>query len=88
MNSIDVHEGRAPMTLERTIRALAGTLVLAGLILSRLVDPWWLLLTAFVGVNLLQSAFTRFCPAEAIMRRLGWFCGCSNERPARPAGGR
>jgi hypothetical protein len=61
------------MTLERAIRALAGTLALTGLILSRVFSPWWLLLTAFVGANLLQSAFTRFCPAEIIMRRLNLF---------------
>lgn len=61
------------MTIERAIRALAGTLILAGVILSRVSSPWWMLLTVFVGANLLQSAFTRFCPAELIMRRLGWF---------------
>ena len=59
------------MTIERAIRVLAGTLVLAGVILSRAFSPWWLRLTLFVGANLLQSAFTKFCPAELIMRRLG-----------------
>lgn len=71
------------MTLENAVRALAGTLVLAGLILSRVVNPWWVLLTAFVGVNLLQSAFTRFCPAEIILRRLGWSGACAGGRPSR-----
>ena len=75
------------MTVQNAIRALAGTLVLAGLILSRLASPGWLLLTAFVGVNLLQSAFTKFCPAEIIMRRLGWFGSCASGRPTRHAEG-
>jgi hypothetical protein len=64
------------MTIERAIRALAGTLVLASVVLSRVFSPWWMLLTVFVGANLLQSAFTKFCPAELIMRRLGWFAEC------------
>ncbi len=59
------------MTLERVIRALAGTLVLVSLVLATLVGRWGLLLAGFVGLNLLQSAFTGFCPAEAILRRLG-----------------
>lgn len=69
------------MTIERAIRVLAGTLVLAGVILSRAFSPWWLLLTVFVGANLLQSAFTKFCPAELIMRRLGWFGACRQAEP-------
>lgn len=59
------------MTLENAIRILAGTLVLASVLLSRLLGPWWLLLAAFVGANLAQSAVTGFCPAEHILRRLG-----------------
>jgi hypothetical protein len=58
------------MKLEYMIRILAGTLVLASLVLSQLVSNWWLLLGAFVGVNLIQSSFTRFCPAEKILSRL------------------
>ena len=49
---------------------MAGTLVLASLVLSQLVSNWWLLLGAFVGVNLIQSSFTRFCPAEKILSRI------------------
>jgi hypothetical protein len=41
------------------------------LVLAQLVNRWWLLLAAFVGVNLIQSAFTGFCPAELLLRRLG-----------------
>ncbi len=59
------------MTIENAVRSLAGSMVLIGVILSLTVSPWWLLLTAFVGLNLLQSAFTGFCPAEKIFRRCG-----------------
>ena len=58
------------MKLEYMIRILAGTLVLASLVLARTVSEWWLLLGAFVGVNLIQSSFTRFCPAEKILSRI------------------
>jgi hypothetical protein len=61
------------MTVERAIRALAGTLILTSLVLSRVAGPWWLLLGFFVGANLFQSAFTGFCPAERIMRSLHLF---------------
>ena len=59
------------MKIESCIRLLAGSLVLLGLALGRFVNPWWLLLPAFVGLNLVQSVFTGFCPAEIILRRLG-----------------
>lgn len=59
------------MKLENAIRALAGTLVLASIALSHYVHPNWIWLAVFVGANLLQSAFTGFCPAENILRRLG-----------------
>ncbi len=57
------------MTLENKIRILAGTLVLISLVLAVLVSSYWLLLAGFVGVNLIQSAFTNFCPAERILAR-------------------
>ena len=63
---------------EMVIRRLAGTFVLASVALAWLVSPWWLLFTAFVGFNLLQSSITRFCPLERVLGRLGVF-GC---RPA------
>jgi len=59
------------MTIDRIVLAFAGTVVLLGLLLGVLVNSWWLLLTAFVGVNLLQSAFTGFCPLALILKRLG-----------------
>ncbi|QSR87227.1 DUF2892 domain-containing protein [Candidatus Methylacidiphilum infernorum] len=57
------------MSIERKIRALAGSLVLISLGLSFL-SKWWLLLTAFVGLNLFQSAFSGFCPAEIMLKKL------------------
>lgn len=59
------------MKLENVIRAVAGTLVLTGLVLAHYVNPNWLWLSAFVGFNLLQSAFTGFCPAETILKKAG-----------------
>lgn len=59
------------MKTENIIRALAGTLILTGLILAHFVNPNWVWLSAFVGFNLLQSAFTGFCPAETILKKFG-----------------
>jgi len=59
------------MSIDRIVMAFAGTVVLASLALSQLVHPGWLWLTAFVGANLLQAAFTRFCPLALILRKLG-----------------
>jgi hypothetical protein len=52
---------------ERIIRAVAGIFVLTGVVLSLTVHPYWLGLTAFVGLNLFQSSLTRFCPLEKIL---------------------
>ena len=62
---------RHVMTIENGIRVLAGTMVLTSLALAHWVDPRWLLLAAFVGVNLIQSAFTGFCPATIILKKCG-----------------
>ena len=59
------------MTVENGVRVMAGTMLLIGLGLGLKVNPWWFALCAFVGVNLIQSAFTGFCPAEKIMQKLG-----------------
>jgi hypothetical protein len=59
------------MTVERLIRIFAGLFVLASLALGVLVNAHFLWFTAFVGLNLLQSGFTRLCPLESILRRLG-----------------
>jgi len=66
------------MKRECLIRAFAGTLVLISLALSQLHSKWWLLLTAFVGLNLLQSAFTRWCLLEDILGKLGFEGHCSD----------
>jgi hypothetical protein len=58
------------MKIKNAIRILAGTMVLISISLAHWVSPWWLLLAAFTGVNLIQSAFSGFCPAENILRKL------------------
>ena len=57
------------MSLEQTIRAIAGVFILTSLGLAHLVNPHWLWFTAFVGANLLQSAFTRWCLMEEILKK-------------------
>lgn len=57
--------------MERIIRGLAGTFVTASVILGYYVSPYWLLFTLFVGLNLFQSAFTKWCLAEQILSKLG-----------------
>ncbi len=58
------------MTVDEALRALAGTMILLSLVLAQLSSNW-LWLTAFVGLNLLQSAFTRWCPAISLLKKLG-----------------
>lgn len=58
------------MKMEYAIRAIAGTFILISLILGQIHSPYWLFLTAFVGLNLLQSAFTKFCPMENILEKV------------------
>ncbi len=65
------------MNLDRAVLTVAGTVTLISVLLVALVSSWWLLLTAFVGLNLLQSSFTGFCPAALILRRLGVADGCA-----------
>jgi len=59
------------MCIERIVRLFAGTIILVSLLLSRLVSPWFLLATAFVGVNLFQASLSGWCLLVAILRRLG-----------------
>jgi hypothetical protein len=59
------------MTIERWIRFAAGTFVLTSLGLAHFVSPWFLLVTLFVGANLLQSSLTNFCPLTYVLRSLG-----------------
>ena len=58
------------MTIENSIRMLAGSFILISLVIYYFVSPWGLLLTAFVGLNLLQSSVTRFCPAEIVFKKV------------------
>ena len=60
------------MKIDSLIRLLAGTVTLVGVALAHFVSPWWLLLPAFVGLNLIQSVFTGFCPPSLLLRSLGW----------------
>ena len=59
------------MTVDEYLRAIAGLFVLASVALGHFVSPYFYLFTAFVGLNLLQSAFTRWCPMMSILRALG-----------------
>jgi hypothetical protein len=60
------------MTIERGLRLAAGVVVLLSVSLGYFVHPAWFLLTAFAGLNLLQSAFTNWCPMVSILSRLGF----------------
>lgn len=59
------------MNVERSLRMIAGAFVVASLALGYWVSPYWFLLTAFVGLNLFQSAFTNWCPMITILRKAG-----------------
>ena len=59
------------MNIERYLRLIAGVFVMLTLALGYWVSPYWYLFTAFVGLNLFQSAFTNWCPMMSILRKLG-----------------
>jgi hypothetical protein len=59
------------MTVERALRLIAGSLILLSLALGHYVSPYWYLFTAFVGLNLLQSGFTNWCPMMTLLHKLG-----------------
>ena len=59
------------MTVNRYLRLIAGFFILLSVLLAWVHSPWWLLFTAFVGLNLLQSAFTDWCPMMTLLRRMG-----------------
>jgi hypothetical protein len=65
------------MKIHVIIRRFAGTFILGSLLLAHYQSQYWLWLTAFVGVNLLQSSFTNFCPLEIILKKLGVGASCS-----------
>jgi len=59
------------MTVERYLRLVAGAFVLVSVLLGYYVSPYWFLFTGFVALNLIQSAFTNWCPMMSFLRRLG-----------------
>jgi Protein of unknown function (DUF2892) len=65
------------MAIDRAVMAFAGLMILVSLALAQVHSPNWLLLTAFVGLNLIQSSFTGFCPAAIFFRRLGCRAGAA-----------
>lgn len=69
------------MTTEAAIRILAGSMILLSLLLYQFVSPWGLLLAAFVALNLIQSSFTGFCPAEKVFVALGIGTKCTSSEP-------
>ena len=65
------------MNIDRAVLTFAGFVVLLGLVLGSLVNPYWYLLTAFAGLNMIQASFTGFCPAAMVFRKLGLRSGCA-----------
>jgi len=59
------------MTVERALRAIAGSFIVLSVVLGHYVSPYWYLFTAFVGLNLFQSGFTNWCPMMTFLRKLG-----------------
>ena len=59
------------MTVDKAVRAFAGVMVLVSVALTYWLSPWFVLLTLFVGANMIQSSFTGFCPAEMFFRKMG-----------------
>lgn len=64
------------MNIDKAVLAFAGAMVLISLALTHFVSPWFWLFTAFIGLNMLQAAFTGFCPAAMVFKRLGFASGC------------
>ena len=65
------------MNIDKAVLSFAGFVVLLGLALGWLVSPYWFLLTAFAGLNMIQASFTGFCPAAMIFKKLGLRDGCA-----------
>ncbi len=65
------------MTLDKAVLSFAGFMVLLSILLTLIVSQWWLLLTAFIGLNLLQTGFTGICPAAFVLKKLGMKPGCA-----------
>lgn len=74
------------MIMDRAVIIFAGVLILGSLALAQLHSPAWLFLTGLVGLNLIQSSITGFCPAAILFDRLGWRLGkptCGSSTPGR-----
>jgi len=67
------------MSIDRMVIAFAGTVILISLLLSLVHSTYWLFLTMFVGANLLQAAFTRFCPLALVLKKAGFSTGVAFE---------
>jgi hypothetical protein len=65
------------MTTDHAVQAFAGVMILISIALTQFVSSWFWLMTAFIGLNLFQSAFTGFCPAAMVFRKLGFAPGCA-----------
>jgi hypothetical protein len=65
------------MSLDRAVLAFAGVMVLVSVLLTAFVHPYFVWFTVFIGVNMLQSAYTGFCPAAMIFKKLGFRPGCA-----------
>lgn len=59
------------MTIEKALRIMAGIMILLSVALTHFVSPWWILFTIFIGINLLQSGFTNWCPAISLFKAMG-----------------
>jgi hypothetical protein len=70
------------VTVQKAVLAFAGSMILMSLLLTQLVHPGFIWLTAFVGANLLQSAFTGFCPLAILLRKAGLRDGAAWRQPA------
>ncbi len=73
------------MNVDRAVFVFAGSVLLLSLALTWLVSPYWLLLAAFVGLNMIQAAFTGFCPAAIVFRKLGVKEGPAFQSPSAKA---
>ena len=65
------------MTLDKAVLAFAGFVVLLGVLLAYTVHPYWIALTIFAGLNMIQASFTGFCPAAKIFKAFGVKSGCA-----------
>lgn len=68
------------MTVERCLRGIAGFFIIVSVLLAHFYSPYWLFFTGFVGLNLLQSAFTDWCPMMVILKKLNCKCQCQEQK--------